>query len=319
MVPWLGLLMMVCILTFLSKISSEYASVDENPNTLFAFVTYLYNESDILPYWLEYHTKLAGIRNVAVIDNQSPNKTQLILQEWEKKGLKVINNTEDYLLKGNTTYKTFKRYFPSVYFAVPLDADEFIVALDRSGRPVFSKSAVVKAFNETLQSSLTCFNYFSAFKDCNYYGNETIENDRHFYTISHPKKRFFKLSKLHGLDHGNHRGYYCHHWNYTKRFGMLHFHNRNLQVKLQRALKDLESFQYVNNSLDHFQNLTKTEQNNSVAVLKELAASNHQGNHKARELLHYFSKGTDGLRENCPTGANETLVLPKVKRMIELL
>jgi hypothetical protein len=198
-------LLLLLTLTTLNKVSSGSYSVEKKPNSLFAFVTYLYNESDILPYWLEYHTKLAGISNVAVIDNRSPNKTQLILQEWEKKGLKVIHNTEDYKLKGNTTYKIFKRFFSRVYFAVPLDADEFIVALDRSGEPLFSKAAVVNGFEEAANlSAVSCFNYLSMFKDCNYYGNETIENDRHFYKSPHPKKRFFKLSKLHGLDHGNH-------------------------------------------------------------------------------------------------------------------
>jgi hypothetical protein len=311
-------LLLLLTLTTLNKVSAGSYSVEKKPNSLFAFVTYLYNESDILPYWLEYHTKLAGISNVAVIDNRSPNKTQLILQEWEKKGLKVIHNTEDYKLKGNTTYKTFKRFFSRVYFAVPLDADEFIVALDRSGEPLFSKAAVVNGFEEAANlSAVSCFNYLSMFKDCNYYGNETIENDRHFYKSPHPKKRFFKLSKLHGLDHGNHRGYYCRRWDYSKRFGMLHFHNRNLRLKLIRAMKDLASFQYENNSLNRFQNLTKAQKYNYFLFLKGMTNSTaHQGNHKAREIFDYFANGIDGLREKCPTG---TLELPRVQQMIDMI
>jgi hypothetical protein len=283
-------------------------------------VTYLYNESDILPYWLDYHTSIAGIENVAVIDNQSPLETQLILKEWKKKGLKVISNTDDYILKGNTTYNVFKKYFSDVQFAIPLDADEFFVAVDSDGIPMFSKHFIYRGLNELVSSPYNSFSYVNAHYDCNLYGNETIVNDQNFYEFIYPRKRFFRMSALRGLDHGNHRGYYKGTGLRTERFGMLHFHNRNLRIKLQRALKDLGAF--------HFMNITENLNENNIALFKPglqaLIDQNIKGAHKAIEVLNYTTKGWNGLKELCPgtPGSNNTFamrLLPTVPEMIRLL
>jgi hypothetical protein len=283
-------------------------------------VTYLYNESDILPYWLEYHTAIAGIKNVAVIDNQSPLETQLILKEWKKKGLKVISNTDDYILKGNTTYNIFKKYFSDVQFAIPLDADEFFVAVDSDGVPMFSKHFIYRGLNELAASPYNSFSYVNAHYDCNLYGNETVVNDRNFYEFIYPRKRFFRMSTLTGLDHGNHRGYYKGAGLRTERFGMLHFHNRNLQIKLQRALKDLRAF--------HFMNITEDIDENNIPLFKpalqSLTEQNIKGAHKAREVLSYADIGWEGIKELCPgtSGSNNTYtmrLLPTVPEMIRLL
>jgi hypothetical protein len=283
-------------------------------------VTYLYNESDILPYWLDYHTSIAGIKNVAVIDNQSPLETQLILNKWKKKGLKVISNTDDYILKGNTTYNVFKKYFSDVQFAIPLDADEFFVAVDSDGVPMFSKHFIYRGLNELAASRWNSFSYVNAHIDCNLYGNETIVNDRNFYEFIYPRKRFFRMSTLTGLDHGNHRGYYKGQDLRTERFGMLHFHNRNLQIKLQRALKDLGAF--------HFMNITENINENNIPLFKEglqsLIDNNIKGAHKAREVLSYADIGWEGIKEICPgtNGSENTRpfrILPTVPEMIRLL
>jgi hypothetical protein len=305
-----------------------------SPTAKIAVVSYIYNESDILPYWLEYHTKIFGIDRVAIIDNNSPMETQQILNKWKEKGLTVIHSTEEYALKGNTTFKTFKKYFPEVDFAVPLDADEFIIALDEDGSPVTSKTKILKAFQSILlKYHYTNFRYRRVLLNCNRNPDETLL-DIHSFQDAPPlhRKRFFRTFELHGLDHGNHLGYWSGHSNQSWHLGILHYHNRNLDLKLQHAVQDLNSFHYMEFANNNNNNQSMEEQQQQLSLqdrpflnatslnktfLHEMVESHGKGFHKAQEVLDYLQYGREGLMDKCDP--ERAIDIPYVKEMIAKL
>jgi hypothetical protein len=281
-------------------------------------VSYVYNESDILPYWLQYHTKIFGIHQVAIIDDGSPKETQIILRNWEKKGLTVIHNRDEYANKGNTTLSAFQTYFPEVDFLVPLDADELLVALDDNGVPLFSKNRILENFQKFLTKyTISNFRYRRIYVNCNRSPSETILTANTFQLAPEKWiKRFYRNFHLTELDHGNHHGHGGRS-NESYHLGLLHYHNRNLDLKLQRALRDLEAFHYI-------PAMEGSETNNRAIAtlvnqtfLQEIVKVKGKGNHKATELLNYLRHGREALMEKCME--NNSFTLPYVKEMIEMV
>jgi hypothetical protein len=289
--------------------------VPSGSSPLVAIISYIYDEHDILPYFLEYHSRIVGLENMAIIDNGSPEPTASILKTWEAKGLRVIHNTEDYLYKGKTTYQAYKHFFPNVKFALPLDADEFLVALNGTQQPFFpSRAEFHQRLEKMWNTSYINYRYYTMFEDCNMFGNETIETDQYFVPSVNQIKRMFKFKYLSLLDHGGHHGIYphglssLHNATVTDQFGLLHFHNRNLQIKLQRAMKTLEGRHFLN----------ETTVDNAVSN-RDILEDNlkHQGtksNHKAKEVVGFLKNGLDGLKVKCPR--NNVIKLPTVEEMI---
>jgi hypothetical protein len=294
-------------------ILSFFLLTDASP--MVAIVSYIYDEHDILPYFLEYHSRIIGLENMVIIDNGSPEPTASILKTWEAKGLRVIHNTEDYAYKGIITHRAYKHFFPNVKFALPLDADEFLVALDGEQRPFFpNPTEFSHRLYKLWNTPYINYRYHTMFEDCNMFGNETIETDQYFHPTWNLIKRMFKFKHLTELDHGGHHGVYPEglssddNGTVTDQFGLLHFHNRNLQIKLQRAMKTLEG--------RHFLNGTNVK---NAVLYRDILEDNlkhpgTQSNHKAQEILNYLKNGLDGLKEECPQ--NYVIKLPTVEEMI---
>jgi hypothetical protein len=294
-------------------IFSFFVLTDGSP--LVAIISYIYDEHDILPYFLEYHSRIIGLENMAIIDNDSPEPTASILKKWEGKGLRVIQNAEDYLYKGKTTHQAYADFFPNVKFALPLDADEFLVALNEKHQPFFpSRPEFHQRLEKMWNTSYINYRYYTMFEDCNMFGNETIETDQYFVPSLNQIKRMFKFKYLTLLDHGGHHGIYPQglssrdNATMTDQFGLLHFRSRNLQIKLQRAMKTLEGRHFLN----------ETTVDNAV-LNRDILEDNlkHQGtksNHKAKEVLGFLKNGLDGLKVKCPR--NNFIKLPTVEKMI---
>jgi hypothetical protein len=302
---------------------------------LVAIISYIYDEHDILPYFLEYHSKIFGLENIAIIDNNSPESTAAILKTWEAKGLRVIRNTEDYLYKGKTTYQAFKDYFPDAKFALPLDADEFLVSLNEKHQPFFpSRQKIHDRIARMWNSSFINFRYHTIFEDCNMFGNESIQHDQYFFPTLFQSKKMFKFKYLTLLDHGGHHGVYpkgissVQNGSVAEYFGLLHFRNRNLnrKLKLQRAMKTLEGLHLLNQTVDGADNSTIHRDTvedflkhhnpaaNRAAVEQLLKNPKTRSVHKASDVANFLKDGLFGVTVDCP--ANKYIKLPTVEEMI---
>jgi hypothetical protein len=307
------MLLSVFAAKLLLLICSFFVLTDSSP--LVAIMTYIYDEHDILPYFLEYHSRIVGLENMAIIDNGSPEPTASILKKWEAKGLRVIQNKEHYAYKGIVTHQAYKDFFPNVKFALPLDADEFLVALDGQQKPAFPNPTEFSQRLYRLWNTPSInFRYHTMFEDCNMFGNETIETDQYFHPTWNLIKRMFKFKYLTELDHGGHHGIYPQglssedNGTITDQFGLLHFHNRNLQIKLQRALKTLEGRGFLKGA-----NLANATLSRNI-LEENLKHPGTQSNHKAQEIINYLKNGLDGLKEECPR--DYVIKLPTVEEMI---
>jgi hypothetical protein len=275
----------LCILLFLM-----HASVFVSYQPIVGIVTMQKNEGDILPYWLEYHSILFGIKNMVLLDSFSNNRTHSILEEWERKGLKVLYNQGPYADKGNLSLHAFRNLLPHVDIALPLDGDEFLVGFDNS-TPIANKKKIFDEFRFFWElNSSTCWGMLQYYNAVNLNFTDTAATVEYFspknYTI-HTSKKLAKLKYLTWLDHGGHK---------TKvsqglcssalnRVGLLHYHNRNSTVLAERALNDVMGFGWLPS------NLTLETARPFVPLLQNYTRLRRAGGHKVKELFQYLTRG----------------------------
>jgi hypothetical protein len=320
---WVCLLLLLWDTILISTISSSPGLLTPQKHPLhrhpaIAIITFIYDEKDILEYWLQFHSQIIGLKNIAVIDNMSPNGTISILQKWEKKGLHVIYNFPDYMQKGTKIAETFHQIFPNHDIAIPLDIDEFLVSLNNKGIPEISIRNIHRTMQELFLTKYNCFQVRYVYNNCNKFVNETIETIQHFahnvssaYLQKH-RKRFFRLKTLKTLDHGNHFGTFtggapsC---TTNVSLAYLHYHNRDLLLKIQHAVKDVIEFGHLPKNTT-VQNLDK-----DLVVKKLFPNKKVMGYHKIVELKNYVDNGIEGLMIGCPP---RPVVLPTIREILQL-
>jgi hypothetical protein len=292
-----------------------------------AIVSFIHDERDILDYWIQYHSRIVGIKNIAIVDHDSPRESKRILKKWEKQGLIVVRGNFSYFEKGAITLKVYRKYFPNVQIAIPLDADEVLFGLTSVSWHMlsfrtyeeryygkFAAEYIRYQLKEFAKSEFACISILDMFNNCNTQTNDTVETINTFSTIppefAYWRKRIFKLAALQELDHGSHHGKFKGKCTVPHSLGLLHYHNRSLLLKVQRALNDLIGFGYANktDTLDsikgkllHFQELTKVR--------------SLWGVHKVHEIITYLEKGVEGLMSHCPIDETSRFVAPTIDRM----
>jgi hypothetical protein len=287
-----------------------------------AIVSFIHDERDILDYWIRYHSKIVGTNNIAIIDHDSPPESKQILEKWEKEGLHVVRGNFSYFEKGPITTRVYKEYFPQVEIAIPLDSDEFLFSIsDPTKVPehyhfgFFSPENIRQQLMIFARSKFTCYTMLDIFNNCNTNLNDTVETITTFSTIppefAYWRKRIYKLASLQELDHGSHHGKFKGKCTFPHTLGLLHFHNRNLLLKVQRALNDLIGFGYANKTdslesikgkLSHFQELAR------VPKL--------WGRHKVHEIIDYLQNGTESLVSPCPQNQTQVFTTPTLMELI---
>jgi hypothetical protein len=288
--------------------------LSESSHPLVAIVTFIHDERDILEYWLQFHSQIVGVKNMAVIDNLSPNETLSILKKWEKRGLHVIYGFDDYLKKGPKITETFHKIFPHHNLAIPLDIDEFIVAINEKGSPVISIQAIHRQFQSLYHSKFNCFQARYIFNNCNRSPNDTMEDIQDFgwklgseYLQKH-RKRFFRLKNLQNLDHGNHFGTFTGSCTEDVHVAYLHYHNRNMLLKVEHAIRDMIEF-------GHLPKDTTPANLSAHRVYRLANSSGVTGFHKIIELRKYVEFGLEGLMIACPP-RNQTEHLPRIQEIL---
>jgi hypothetical protein len=314
---------LVNLFVFLTKVQPENGS---HKDLSAAIVSFVHDERDILDYWIQYHSKIVGVQNIAIIDHNSPSESKRILEKWERRGLIVVRGNFSYFEKGPVTLNVYKEYFPHVELAVPLDADEILFGLmpiernvfnlfgSRYSRGSFSADYIRKQLVDFSSSDFTCISILDIFNNCNIDGNEQVNTTHVFSTIppefAYWRKRIWKLSALQELDHGSHHGVFHGKCTIPHTLGLLHYHNRNVRLKVQRALNDLIGFGYANKT-DTLESIKKKSQH----FHDLMKVSSLWGAHKVHEIIVYLEKGLESLVSPCPVGGMNSFSAPTLDRI----
>ncbi len=207
------------------------------------------NELSLLSFWLAYHVEIFGVKNVGVLDNFSTdNRTLKILDYWSKKGVRVLYNQGPYLDKGELTVKGFRKLFPAVDVAVPLDADEMLSSF-RNGVPI-PRGSVVREDLETFKASrFPCMGLKPYFSSTITLANGTVDQSEYFRPLEYSAnvcKKMAKMKYLTDLDHGNHHlkmnsnftSINCTYSSQSFGLGILHYSKNGPELQFQKALMD---------------------------------------------------------------------------------
>lgn len=283
--------------------ASEKAVVSFLPlNVSVAVVSMVKNEGDILNHWLEYHSLLFGISNIVVLDNYSTDKvTHSLLSAWEQRGLRVFYNQGPYENMGDLVYSALKKTFPTHQLAIPLDADEFLIAY-RKGIPIPHRTGIRHTIQMIWNSGGPCFALRQYYGSYPTHKNDTIETVDSFTKSVYGgrmAKKLFWLQQINQISFGAHLGTLktgeherikCH--NAIDWLGLLHYHLRSPRVTAERALRDCIALKYLPDTA------TVDALQVQIPQLEKLVGEHQQDSsmhniafHKIEELLRYAIHG----------------------------
>jgi hypothetical protein len=214
--------------------------------------TMVKDEIDIVEDWLKYHGTLFGYKNLYIVDNMSDDGTFEKIQEYQSKGVFLIQR-EDYKLKGD--YMTELINDPNrgdFDFAYPIDIDEFVVYYDKESNQILPFRTV--NYFKSLPVSETVFktNYInSLISNGNDVGYEraTVESEIGLYQDYHDvAKSFFNKRIWTGeLDHGNH--YQTTNFVLTD-LCLVHYHCRNLEQMKKKVINNVKGLGYDTTNIE---------------------------------------------------------------------
>jgi hypothetical protein len=287
-------------------------------------VTFVKDDADILPYWLDYHTAVFGAAHIVVIDHDSRNNATLeTLKHWQTKGVRVEHTTESYILKGTITYRVLQKYFAKTAdLFIPLDVDEFLIYFDPQHTPIASRTSIQRALQDIWQTRKSTNHCWGLLHNYNSYPtqvNDTVETIRYFApyqrSVVSSKKIIAKTRSFLGLDHGNHcpviAASNCSYCQGVSDIGLLHFHTRNPKETAKRAIIDLINLKHLRKDAT-LDNISKYR--NEIAFTME---HHPTGAHKAKELLHYIDEGEYGILKSIKQ--KDLMNIGTIKDLIEKL
>jgi len=262
------------------KILKLSESFNNNSNWKIKIFTFVKNEEDKIREWLLYHGYLFGFNNIYVIDNCSSDKTPLILKEFEKKGIQVTYNVEDYSRKGvHLSRLMTKLKGIREQFFVPLDCDEFIILQETAPdhiKIIADKKHILSYF-DLLPKDGRKYEFKSVYNshtDELSHKNPIREITK--FSNSHIKKKFYLSTTFMNTDHGNHNGKVSFKDNESIHTDLclLHFSNVGFQRFIDRAYLDIRGFGYKVDTLSEEQ-------------LEDLVKRKAVGSHKLKRILDY--------------------------------
>jgi hypothetical protein len=217
--------------------------------------TMVKDEIDIVEDWLKYHGTLFGYQNLYVIDNMSEDGTFEKIQEYQSKGVFLIQK-EDYKSKGEYMNELINGPNSGDYdIAYPMDIDEFVVYYDKESNNILPFRT--KNYFNSLPESAIVFktNYINALiSNGNGIGYEraATETEIGLYEDYHDMaKSFFNKRNWTGeLDHGNH--YQTDDYLLTD-LCLVHYHCRNLEQMKKKVINNVKGLGYDTRDISHLQ------------------------------------------------------------------
>jgi len=262
-----------------------------------AVVLFQHNEVDILEHWINFYSALFSPASIIILDNFSTDdRIEPILKTAEVRGCKVFRQQGPYTAKGDLIYKSVISHCPDCDIIIPADADEFLVSFDSIRTPYFSKKSLSTRLTEFWLSDfkvLAMTNYYSSIithVNSSFLSTRCFSRDK---SPPHLAKQFGKLHSIVGFDHGSHQAKMRYGSpTFTNELGFLHYHSRNPQIDVQRALNDCIGFGYV----PAFTTLSNVSSFKSNILL--LSRRNISGIHKIKELVSYLEHGIVQVKSN---------------------
>lgn len=247
------------------------------------------NEHDILEFWILYHTKIVGLENLYIIDNESTDdgKSLEILNKYRLLGLNVYMY-DNYFNKGDYICELIKKNTCDI--AVPLDIDEFIV-LDTCPEISTDADLIKKEFDSLESHGRYSFNYYLTSRNTEMYYS-SIADIKYFDKVSNIQegninlnKKFFNSNLLLGLDHGNHigtvKGYNSSECINT-RLVLIHYHFRGVHMLVEKCKNDILGLGYINNI-------------NDLQELQRAIKNKVRGLHNIATYLKFLEQGPSAL------------------------
>ena len=234
--------------------------------------TMVKDEIDIVEDWLKYHGTLFGYKNLYIVDNMSGDGTFEKIQEYQSKGVFLIQR-EDYKLKGD--YMTELINDPNrgdFDFAYPIDIDEFVVYYDKESNQILPFRTV--NYFKSLPVSETVFktNYINALiSNGNGVGYEraTIETELGVYQDYHDVAKTFFNKRIwtEELDHGNH--YQTTNFVLTD-LCLVHYHCRNLEQMKKKVINNVKGLGFDATNITDLRKNTEGVGNHHVRHMIEI-------------------------------------------------
>ena len=221
--------------------------------------TMVKDEIDIIEDWLKYHGTLFGYQNLYVIDNMSEDGTFEKIQEYQSKGVFLIQR-KDYTLKGEYMNELINDPDRGDYdIAYPIDIDEFVVYYDKELNQILPFRTL--NYFKSLPVSETVFttNYINSLisngNDVGYVRASTETAFGMYADYSDMAKSFFNKRNWRGeIDHGNH--YQTDDYFLTE-LCLVHYHCRNLEQMKKKVINNVKGLGYDTTDIAQLQKNTQ--------------------------------------------------------------
>jgi len=289
------------------------------------------DEEDILPYFLEYYGYLFGFSNIHLADNFSVNKTYITtLKEYEKKGVIVKWQADNFIDKGNYLLKWMKELYPpdQVDLVLFVDLDEFVVFSSGKDRDKLTFSSSKEKIWEELQSLYqehpeqpsfkyrtwaygrqTQTEYTNIIKEQQYFSNLMSDNERAIPLFKDRPRRWKKLFFNPHLTEYVQQGYHQGTGNgklVVSNLALLHYHYRSVKKTVAKAWRVIDARGYPRN----------------IAVIKHLFNNREITKpispHKMEIVLRYYYKGPKAFLQDTKNAVKTDCIYQALRKVMKM-
>lgn len=223
---------------------------------IFSFIR---NETYLLQKWIPYHSSIAGLKNIHIIDHKSDEPHCItLLKKYEKRGLDVIKTSKDFSLKHKLLSQLMHQYKSDADILIPLDADEFL-CLSNSDQSIIADLEDINKYLNTLpvNGKKYAFHVYEAVLEQVDYDDPLLEMKTFEYypaskTAAGPNqqtKTFYPAKNFGYTDQGNHKGGVLlapnDEYNLSK-MAIAHYHMRGFTHFMKKMEKAMDAYHLKN-------------------------------------------------------------------------
>jgi hypothetical protein len=217
--------------------------------TLAKLFTFVNNEEYLLRYWLPYHARFFGYKNIFVIDQNSTDNTEKICKQYIKEGLNYSRAKTRFSAKSKMLSRLMSVNKKESKFLFALDADEFLVYYE-NGNIIVDEATINNKLQKLLDANRYQLTELRALSKKVNYDNSLLEINEFFHcNMAKLKKVFYPGKFFISTDQGNHRGRVSNRSSiHQSNFSYLHFNYRSYQHFVDKVKKGIGAYNYDINS-----------------------------------------------------------------------
>lgn len=214
------------------------------------------DEYDLIEDFIMYYSKLVGLENIVIIDNNSTHpKVLSVYDKYLSLGLGALHkHSSPMQLNGNLMSQYLHMYKPHCKFMIPLDTDEFIFLLNA---PITKENFEKELLSIPDDVSVIRFNnLYASVPDPtspSFVGFKHVrpaKNITNFYEQNWDKV-FVRADPFQSIVLGNHNASVAYGKKQTSSsLALLHFHETGCMRQFERAFLALQSYNYMSPSAE---------------------------------------------------------------------